>query len=124
MPRVVATTKDEHVAEFGCDLERAVVDVPTVKHPKRSGSARPPRVQVEEDRDDLLPRVGVDVAVAIAFSTAIPAHRDHGRVLVQVDSELALDDAPEGLVHQLGDQGREPGTVAHARQYEAARGTD
>src|SRR5262249_58986127 len=97
MPRVVTAAKYEHAAEFGSDLECTVVDVPTAKHPKRPRSTRPPRVQVEEDRDDLVPRVGVDVAVAIAFSTAIPAHRDHGRIPVELASELALDDAPEGL---------------------------
>jgi hypothetical protein len=66
----------------------------------------------------------MDVPVTIAFPTAKPANREHGWILVQVDSELALDDAPEGFAHQLGEQPREPRTVPHARQREAAGGTD
>src|SRR5262249_8312272 len=124
MPRVVGAAEDQHASELGCDLERTVVDVPTAKHPKRPRCPPPSAVQIEQNADDLLPRVGMDVPVTIAFSTAVPAHREHGWMLVQVDSELALDDAPEGFADQLGEQRREPRTVTHARQREAAGGTD
>src|SRR5262249_62254517 len=101
MPRVVAAPKYQHVTELGGDLERIVVDVLTAKHPQAPPCTCPPGVQVEQHCHDLLPGVGVDVSVTIAFSIAVSAYRNHGRIVVQVDPQLALDDAPEVLTLQL-----------------------
>src|ERR1044071_7680971 len=88
MPRIVGATKGQKCPFRRRDLENHVVEIVSgTEQPKPATSRLPPRIHIDQDRDDFRLRISVNFAV---FFTATAADGDHIRPIREIDAELFL----------------------------------
>jgi hypothetical protein len=68
----------------------------------------PTRVHVNEDRDDLALRIGMDASILLA---ALTANRRRGRPPGEIEAELRFEGIAEFVALQLGDELAERGSI-------------
>src|SRR4029453_1200032 len=102
VPGIIAATERQQRPFRWRDLENHVVEIVSgTEQPKPATSGLPPRIHVDENRDDFLLRVGVDFAV---FFAATAAYGDHVRSIRQVDAEFLLKRVTKLIASHLLDE--------------------
>src|SRR5919109_2278214 len=102
VPRIIAATKRQQRAFGWRDLENHVFEIVSgAEQPKLTTSRLPPRIHVDQDRNDFGFRVGVNLAV---FFAATAPHGDHVGPIRQIDTELFLKRLAEFVAAHLFDE--------------------
>ena len=103
----------------GRDLHDRIVEVRgRFQEPETPARMLPFRVHVEQDRDDLALRVGMDAAVP---GTAVAANRDRMRPASEVEAELVLEGFAELVARHLIEQFAKVRPVRQLGDRKAAR---
>src|SRR5690349_8688741 len=110
--------KRHHRAGNGRDLGGTVVEiVGPAQYPQPSTRLFPDWVHIEQQRDQLCRRIGMDAPI---LAVTVPAHRYHRRPSGQVDCEFSLDFATQRLAFKFGGEPGECRTTRDRLKRETA----
>src|SRR5262245_32449193 len=122
MPRIIAATERQQCPFSWRDLQNHVVEIVSgTEQPKPATSGLPPRIHIDQDRDDFCLRISMDFAVLFA---ATAAHGDHVGPIRQIDAELFFERLAKFTTAHFLDEPCKYTAVTDLAQRKAARPVD
>src|SRR5207248_6746402 len=119
VPRITAAAKRQQRAFRWRHFENDVFQIrPGSQQAKLAARRFPGRIHVNENSDDLCLRIGVDLTIFLATTSA---DGDHVRAIGQIDVKFRLERFAKLLAAHLLDQLRKRRAISHLSKREATR---
>src|SRR4029077_8531427 len=119
VPRIIAAAKRQQRAFGWRNFENDVFQIRAGSQQAKLAAGRfPIRIHVNKNSDDLCLRIGVDLTI---FLAATSAHGDHVRAIGEIDVKFCLERLAKLLAAHLLNQLRKRGAISHLSKRKATR---